>query len=86
MRCDKCGTEMVCDETKILTSIPPQKEYTCPNCKNVAYKHIEPEWVSIPKPLPYQTGWVCPKCGAVMSPYQNVCPNCTPAQKLDIWC
>lgn len=22
-------------------------------------------------------GWICPKCGSVMSPYTNFCPNCT---------
>ena len=22
-------------------------------------------------------GWVCPKCGSVMSPWTDVCPNCT---------
>ena len=27
---------------------------------------------------PQQYGWVCPKCGAVMSPSQNTCPYCSP--------
>ena len=26
----------------------------------------------------YQQGWVCPKCGGVMSPTQPFCVNCQP--------
>lgn len=32
----------------------------------------------------YQQGWVCPKCGAVMSPFQNVCPFCSQAQNITV--
>ena len=26
----------------------------------------------------YESGWVCPKCGSVMSPRQQYCLNCSP--------
>lgn len=88
MKCNKCNTEMICDETKILTSYPPKKQYHCPNCGSVAYEELgglnTTEMYKEQKG--YLQGWVCPKCGVVMSPYQNTCPNCTPPQKLSIWC
>ena len=28
----------------------------------------------------YKQGWVCPKCGGVMSPTQPFCVNCQPKQ------
>ena len=37
-----------------------------------------------PKANIYQQGWVCPKCGAVMSPNTNVCPFCAPGQNITI--
>ena len=31
-------------------------------------------------------GWICPKCGAVMSPFTSCCPNCTPPRNFEITC
>lgn len=31
-----------------------------------------------PAPFGVPTGWVCPKCGAVLAPTQTFCPFCAP--------
>ena len=86
MECDKCGSKMECDESKILTSYPPKQEYKCKNCGNVKYKILGGNITHPQETKGYLQGWVCPKCGSVMSPYQSVCPHCQPPQKLEIWC
>lgn len=30
------------------------------------------------------TGWICPVCGAGVSPYANVCPNCSGNKKVTV--
>lgn len=34
---------------------------------------------SMPQPTPVipQYGWICPKCGRVISPFNAVCPYCS---------
>ena len=87
MNCKQCGMEMICDETKILTSFPPKKEYKCPKCGNVEYQELYAEIKLVTETQKgCLQGWACPKCGAVMSPFQNTCPICTPPQKLEIHC
>ena len=34
----------------------------------------------IPEKPSIQQGWQCPKCGAILAPYQSYCPFCSPSE------
>lgn len=62
----------VCDSNLTLDSLGNQLATTAINLSDLEIPSNEPE--AVPN-LNY--GWVCPKCGAVMSPYQNFCLACS---------
>lgn len=33
--CKRCGSEVIVDDSMVLTSMPPQYAYKCPNCGDV---------------------------------------------------
>lgn len=35
--CPDCGTELIKDESVVLTSYPPQFKYECPKCHSMYY-------------------------------------------------
>lgn len=88
MRCIHCDREMEYDG---------KGNYTCdkcglsvndlvyrPNCAGsfIKWKEVEPKV--------YEQGWICPRCGSVMSPTQPYCLFCcscynTPVSITSVW-
>lgn len=75
MRCLHCNREMVYDG---------YGNYKCDRCgwiiNDLVYRQNKDYELNINPQNPqfYQQGWVCPKCGGVMSPNQYYCINCQP--------
>ena len=66
MKCPKCGEEMYSLVSEGSSYV--ENKYVCPQC------HYKPDnSITVTN-----YGWICPKCGAVLSPSIQECPYCTP--------
>ena len=64
---------------KICETCAYQLEYEYQDAKNFCPKYDKkPE----PQPTGGLMGWICPKCGVVMSPYQSYCIKCSGGSKI----
>lgn len=90
IKCPNCGgnnTEI--NLMEVLTSLPAKFKYRC-KCghhwntseyvSNTDYQDILP-----PQKKSGSYGWICPVCGAGVSPYQDHCPCCSGKSLTPTW-
>ena len=73
MACMICGNQLSSADTRGI----------CASCME---KFKEPTQIPTFKPIYYQSGWVCPKCGSVYGPNASECIRCNPPMKLEVTC
>lgn len=87
MKCPKCGEEMystVSGGSDTVRGNYTETKHICPKCHYEVIDNFNDLVYRAPffKPDNSVTvtdyGWICPKCGAVLSPSIQECPYCTP--------
>ena len=82
MKCPKCGQEMYSTQSGGSDTARGnyiETRYVCPKCHNeVAFNDLVYRAPLFqPNYSVTNYGWICPKCGAVLSPSTQECPYCT---------